>query len=203
MHSQTAWSKSVAFHETLVISNIFQMFSPVGQDFFNSDADGLKRARFNAWGAECSPFSRGTFKFRPKMSGKMSMASRLGCPAERRLLSEALHWRVVTVHTYRAYRYVPQYDTNTYKSYHDHSEDEPGNYSGIGILLRKWQKLQLYYWLTNPQVASVGVISWLEAFQLKRHPTYKVGKRDCLSLAQEKILSNQIDYWHSTKTAQY
>ena len=127
MHSQTAWSKSVAFHETLVISNIFQMFSPVGQDFFNSDADGLKRARFNAWGAECSPFSRGTFKFRPKMSGKMSMASRLGCPAERRLLSEALHWRVVTVHTYRAYRPIGMCP-NTIQiptiSYHDHSEDE-------------------------------------------------------------------------------
>lgn len=111
------------------------------------------------------------------MSGKMSMASRLGCPAERR--------RVVTVHTYRPIGMCPNTIQIPTISYHDHSEDEPGFFSGIGILLRKWQKLQLYSWLTNPQVASV-------VFQLKRHPTYTVGKRDCLSLAQEKILSNQI-----------
>ena len=136
MHSQTAWSTSASFHEMLVISNIFQMFSPVGQDFFNSEVP---------FG---SPLSRGTFKLRPKMSGKMSMASRLGCPAERR--------RVVTVHTYRAYRYVPQYDTNTYniRSWSQWRWTWIFS-SGIGILLRKWQKLQLYYWLTNPQVASV------------------------------------------------
>lgn len=32
-------------------------------------------------------------------------------------------------------------------------------FSGIGILLRTWQKLQLYYWLTNPQVASVDLMT--------------------------------------------
>lgn len=137
-----------------------------------SDVQSCWTGFLQQWGAECSPLSRGTFKLRPKMSGKMSMASRLGCPAERR--------RVVTVHTYRPIGMCPI----RYK------------YLQYPIMITVKMKLQLYYWLTNPQVTSV-------VFQLKRHPTYTVGKRDCLSLAQEKILSNQIDSWHSTKTAQY
>lgn len=64
------------------------------------------------------------------------------------------------------------------------------NRPGIGVLLRKWQKLQLYYWLTSPQVASVvdliGGIPAEEASDIHH-------RKAALPWAQEKILSNQID----------
>ena len=83
------------------------------------------------WGAECSPLSRGTFKFRPKMSGKMSMASRLGCPAERRLLSflslvqpSIEEWWLCIPIGYRPIGMCPNTIQIPTISYHDHSEDE-------------------------------------------------------------------------------